>query len=507
MGSLFISSESNARRHAVYAIQRTPPLTIRAAGTGIAMLVEQFPWGPSQTVFRSSGTKQTIDTFAPPGFSHTNAGYYALTQKSFAELRVLRVTAASGTVAATIVVNKTGPTALITVTLSSVGTAGNSVVGTTSAATDGDANHFDLTVTITGASGTTTDIIRNLNVSGTGADVIPTAGALALSTKLIASIAKNSAGLPLLASFTATSGADGTVAATDYVGTAGTGDKGLAKTEGQTDVRHVFYGDPGNTFRAACNTGMKVHVDNQSRRLGYISGNSGLSSAATVTDVASYRSQYLYYVDCWAYINDDVDATRTLVCPASYAASVASQLSPSTSIAWKSPEVIAMLGSIVGLEFDRGDQIPNQTDAGIVTLILEENGGYTFEADVLTIAPTSPSLANGTRSKMAIHIASAYTSSIRSMVDAPNVALNQQPLIDLLDSLLDGLKRQASLDPNHNPYIKDYSIDDIDAFNSDVDIQAGKFTVPASIQTGASMEKIFFSMNIGPNVKPTVTAR
>ena len=66
------------------------------------------------------------------------------------------------------------------------------------AASDGDANHFNLEATVTGASGTTTDLIENVNVSGVGADALPTQTQLD-QLLLIGSVTKSSAGVPILA--------------------------------------------------------------------------------------------------------------------------------------------------------------------------------------------------------------------------------------------------------------------------------------------------------------------
>src|SRR6266849_5236162 len=70
---------------------------------------------------------------------------------------------------------------------------------------------------------------------------------------------------------------------------------------------------------------------------------------------SGYRSVRTVYTDPWVYVLDDVDGTKRLVPSAPFAASVAAQLSPSTSIAWKDPEVLAMLDAIVDVEFDRGN--------------------------------------------------------------------------------------------------------------------------------------------------------
>ena len=64
---VWISSPSAARRHAAYAIERTPNAVVQAIGTGVAALVGQLPWGPDGTkVTTPAGPKDMIYTFAAP---------------------------------------------------------------------------------------------------------------------------------------------------------------------------------------------------------------------------------------------------------------------------------------------------------------------------------------------------------------------------------------------------------------------------------------------------------
>lgn len=494
--SLFITSTSAALRHGVYAVERQPPATVKATGTGTSAIVEQYPWGPGQTVVTTTGVKNYLDTFAPAGMPRTGSGYLAGIRKAFPILKVVRVTGTSAVAASSLLLNVT-PATVVTVTLNSTGVAGNSVTATVSNASDGDANHFNLAVTITSATGTTTDLFQNLNYSGTGADSIPDC------TKciLVASITKAIASRPLNAVYAFTSGADGTITSPSYVGTAGSADKGVAKLEGDRTIDGFCCGDPGNSLRAAVNAGLMAHADLMTDRVAYINGNSGLSLAAAQTDVANYRSIRAAYIDVWPYIYDDTDGTKRLVPSAAFAMSVAAQLSPSTSIAWKATNVQALLSGIVDLESDRGDAASTNTDAGIITLQREDLGGYTFEAGVITAAPVSPAKKDLTRTRMGHFIARSAVSSLRGSVDSPNVPLNQQDEINAVEDFLSTLKQNGKVDPNNKPYIVDYKINDISAFNSQSDIDAGNFTIPCDVKLGSSQEKIFLSLNYGATVR------
>ena len=224
---------------------------------------------------------------------------------------------------------------------------------------------------------------------------------------------------------------------------------------------------------------------------------------AAQADVSNYRSQRIVYCDPWVYEDDDTTAARQLVPSASFAASVASQLPPSTKISWKNPEVIAMLDGIVDLEVDRGQQAASNTAQGIATFIREKNGGYTIEADVVTIAPNDPSRKRLCRGRIGVFVAESITDSLRPSVDGPNVPVTQQGIIDAVETFMDGLKRAQDNDPAHNPYVLDYDIGNVKAANPAADAENGDFTIPLDVKTDPGMEKIFLSVQFGEAVQIT----
>lgn len=497
---LFLTSTSAATRHAVYAIERSAPATIQATGATQVAFVEQFPWGPDGEIYTVTSVRDFIEKFAPGGMSRTGAGYLSVIGKAWPVLKIVRVLG-TGAAAATATLSDAVPTQILTLTLLYKGVAGNSVTWTVSDATDGDANHFNLEVSISTTLGTTTDKFENLNYSATGTQSTPSF----TTTKLLGGITKVATGRPANGTGSFTTGSDGTVAPTDYVGTQGAADKGVALFEADKGIDLVLTGDPGNTLRAAVNAGLKAHADYMTDRIAFINGNSGMTSSAAITDVASYRSVRVCYIDCWAYQADDVDATLQLVPPAPFAASVAANLSPSTSFSWKSSTVQRLLSSVSKLETARGDAAYTQELAGICTLQKEDNGGYSFECAVNTYAPTDPSKKSYKRTRMAHYIAKAVVSSLREFVDSPNVAFNQQDEVNAVDTFLDGLKKNAKTNPNALPHIVDYSVRTLSDFNTQASIDAGEFTIPADIKISSDQSKIFFSIKISETVTVNAT--
>lgn len=492
---LFVSSVSEVKRHSVFALERKPPTTLKAQGTSCVAIVGQFPWGPVQQVYVPSNPGDALNAFAPPGFDRTGPGYLALTGKAYPTLRVVGVKGV-GAVKAHCNLASAVPTTIAVLTAKYAGIAGNQIVAEVTDADDADDDHFNLSVTITGASGTTSETVKNINFSGTGPD-----STFNLSkSKLIGSITKSAAGRPENGVVPLTGGTSPAVVSSDYVGTAGTGDKGIALLEGFKEVRHVAVDDCGSSLRAAVNTAGVAHAEQMGDRLFYMNGDSGLTGEATRADVLDYSSKQAVYLDPWYFKQDDIDGTLRLVPPGPLGASVAANTSPSTSIAWKDPEQRAKLREVNTLESNRGDQAGDNTDAGIVTIIPEETGGFSFESGHLTSYLAEASTGDITRTRMAIYIVTAFTAGVRPLVDSPSVKTNQNQIIMALAKFLGGLKKAQISDPNHTPHIADYGIGAADTVNTQDSIDAGEYYVPADVKTSPAMEKIGLSLAIGPTV-------
>lgn len=494
---LYIDSLSQATRHGVYAIERNPPPVVQAQGASVCAIVEQFPWGP-EGVYEVESVRDFIEKFAPGGMSRTGAGYMSVIGKAWPLLKVVRVLGSAAAAAtATLSDSTPAPTNVLTLTLKYKGAAGNSVTWTVSNASDGDALHFNLEVSIVSSTGQTIDKFENLNYSGTGTDSAPSF----TNAKLLGAITKLASGRPDNGTGSFSAGADGTVLGTDYVGTQGAADKGISLLEGHGDVDFVFTGDPGNSLRAAVNAGLKAHADYMTDRIAVINHNSAQAASAVRTDVASYRSLRCVYVDVWAYQRDDVDGTERLVAPAPFFASVAANLSPSTSPAWKSAEVRRLLGSITKLEAERGSSAYLNEQQGVVTLQTESNGGFSFECAVNTYKPLDPARGTYKRSRMGHYIAKAVVNSLREYIDSPNVAANQQDEINAVSEFLDTLAENAKTNPNRLPHILGYAMRPVAEFNPQNELDLGNFTIPADIKISSDQSKIFFSVQLGETVK------
>ena len=506
---LFIKSTTNLVRHGAFAVETQPPLIITGAGTGTASCVGQFPWGPVATLIEPESVPDMINTIAPAGMDHTGSGYMAVTGKYFPALQIVRVLGTGNAKAYITIPDASTPAHTLTVTLKYPGVAGNSVYYEVDAATDGVTGHFNLTVWITGTSGTTTDTFQNLNYSGTLADSAP----VFTGCYLVGSIAKSGPTdtiVPATGSGNFAHGSDGAaLASPDYAGTPGTGNSGLALLEGvKTNV--VFTDAPGNTLIDAVNEALIAHQILTGDREVFMCGPTGQTPAAVLANVATISastSEGAMYFDCWCWVADDATGALHLVPFAPYAASARVQYPPSTAISWKAPEMQSVFQTIVSLEVNRGtNAIAANTLHGVATVIPEANGGFSIESDVLTVYPVNPAIGNETRIAMGLYIAKSLTQSTRPMIDAANVEVNQDSIYTATWNFLNDLKSAgAGGDPQHNAFIVDFGIQPIDQANTRAQLQGNQLRLPFQVTTGSSIAQLIFEMQFGQTVVVTFT--
>lgn len=499
--SIWQSSVSNALGPGVYGVNVKPPQTIVGQGQDVTCIVEQFPWGPFGLVYQPTGIADRILTFYPPGASRNGAGALALSGKGWPSERVVRVMAASGTATASATFQTSGAVSVFSCQLKFPGILGNSMVGTISAATDGVASHAKLVVTLTGATGTTTDTLDNLNFASAAA-LTASLGSQLLTCRLIGGLTWIASGTVATGSTTFTGGLEPSPVATDYIGTQGLGDKGLALTESNDDINHIFYGNPATGILAACNAGLYAHAVFRGDRGAYIAGAAAQTSSAALTDVANYRADNCVYVDAWMQQISDQDSTIQTIPAAPMAASVAAQVPVSTGISWRDSSIQTLMTAVVGLEQSRGSQALTESNNGICVLIKKKNGGFAFYTDVTTNAPNNGAAPRWRTQRTGIYILESAINGFQSNVEGPNVPATQLPMRAALTTFLQGMVFNRDHDPAHNPYIQSFSLSNDQVANPQSSLDAGNYVIPTNVKTDAGMIRIFVPLQYGPTVQP-----
>jgi hypothetical protein len=504
--SLFTTNIAAITRPGVYLAVNKAPAIVAAQGAGYAALVCQTPFGPPLLDYTPTSDGDRNLTYAPPGFNRDATGILAMIEKGWNNLlKVVRVLGGTAYVTATVILSSSVPAQLITVTAKYAGVDANSLTATVAAASDGNANHFNLTIAISGASGTTSETYTNLNVSGTGAVYLGQSSQI-LASRLIASITQvgTNTGVPVAGSTSFTSGTNGTsIVSGDYVGVAGTANAGIALLEGDNTIRQFCTDDCGSSLRAAVNGGATAHALLMGDRIAFINGNSGLSSSASITDAANYQGPGVCYVDPWANELDDVSGAVQLVTPAPFLMSLAVQLPPSIRLAWRDPSVLNMLNGIYSLQAARGQQAANNTFGGVTTLEVNPTGagGFCVELDVTTETPLDNTQMDLPRQRMGIYIGTAVIASFPSYVNGPNVPLTQSQIVTAFTAFMDTLVANAAENPFALPYVLAYQIGNISGENTPTQTALGNFIIPVAIQTDTGMQHLIFNVQYGPTVQ------
>jgi len=494
---------SNNVAHGVYAQELPTPAIITPSGSNVAVLLGQFPWGPIQQLTYPGTLATTGSMFAPQGGVRTGSAWLSVIRKTWPILGIVRIGDPTSVAATASILQSS--TTLLTLTAKYQGTLGNSIIATVGPPDDGNSNHFNLTLVLSGTSGTTSETYRNWNVSGTGSNVVASASDIANSA-LLGGVTVVASGIPTAGNYSFSGGTAGTVTAASYVGTPGGNDKGFALLEGDTTIDGVCIDDPGSTLRPTVNAGLMAHAALCTDRVAYINGISGQTPANAQADVLNYSSNNVCYVDPWVWVSDDTDGTIRLIPSASFAMAVAAQIPCSLSGAWKSDTISGLLTGISTLEADRGNYtVRSQNDAaGITTLIKRpQRGGFCFEAWQNT--SNTPGKTELTRTRTGIYIAKSTVNAWQTSVDAPNTPWFQQDLINSLTIFLEGMKQAyKSQNAAITPYIVNYGIASAAAANTNASLANNNYTVAAQVQTGSNMSRINLALQYGPTV--TVTA-
>lgn len=387
------------------------------------------------------------------------------------------------------------------------GTAGNSIVAVVSNATDADPNHFNLVVTVTDAIGSTQESYTNLNISGTGDDVIPTADELEADSVLLGLFTKLGDGRPLNGTYTLSGGSNGTINLAAYTGTAGSADAGIALMEGEDRVRHLCTDYPGDSLVVGVNEALVAHVTAQKKkRIAYINGEPDMTPAEVRTDVVQYRdgTGFVAYIDGWFYSVLDEYGVQRLLPPSPLAANLACRIPASLSLAYKGTKNTAVLSQIVKtIQRPRGAGAAINTSEGIITLIQDEDGVFAFEASPSTSGPLAAEFKDLTRSRLALQLAQDLRNALRRRTDAPNVQLIRDQNRLAVGQYLNGLVSAASRDPINELHIIGWE------FTSDAGLNTGQYpgqvVVPLRIVGSESISQLVFylDLKLGSVFEPT----
>ena len=486
---LFLDSQSQAQMAGVFAIEIAPPRVIEGVSNGFVGLVGQFAWGPKQTIVTPANASEFYDTFEPAGSPRSSLGYYAVMRRRRLPLKVVRVLG-SGSAAATATMTGTGGNTVATAKYH--GVLGNSITLTQAAAASGDTSKRDYTVTLTDSvTGTTQEVYADVP--------LPTGTAVTVDvskSKLLASLTLGAAmsAFPSNATTSLSSGSNGSAAgSSDYIGTAGTANQGLALFENEGEVRVVVVDDCGNSLRAAVNSGLAAHATTLRDRIAVLQGNADAADWSTVKGYVTggLVTDYVVFVGAWAKVFDDAGVVQTSPISTMIASAMVN-LEPHQSHAWwddVATQYYSMVESIVANFAYSSDTVRAEAlSRGIALPCQLASGQWAQQHDRNT--NTAPSKRFTVRRRTLNYLALSLQRGLTSYVNGPNFEESNVDLKTVVDNFLDSERSKKRI----------IGFSTSIAANTPTSLGLGEFLLDIDAPTPAPREKIFLRMNVGPTV-------
>lgn len=492
----------------VYAVEVSPPAPVRTPGADWLGYVGRFAWGPVNTPVVIDSQGQYLDTFAPAGLGYGYTGHQGIARAQPAQLKIVRV-APTGIATASMILQ--GPNlAPATVNLLNVaakypGLLGGSITITIAAADDGVAGHFNLTVTL----GTESETYRNLSVLS---------GSVSLGdqtrSKFLAALSAVTANLdavtrPVNGTYTLgvaaanvaspVAGADGAAVASNYTGTAGAGDAGLAKFEGDPDVTIVCVDDCTNALRVAVNTALVAHAV-ASNRLAVIQANSGTDIAAAITHIGTnavaYRNERAIFAWPWVNVLDETGA-EILVPPSAFLGGALTHMPRHLGSHWKDPRNTRWYARIARLEYTVGRaNLILAKNAGVEALVRTDAGGIAPKSGVTTSLVATQTAVS--RRRFADFVAKGLTAGQEVYEGGPIDPVTRIEQLGRAKAFLQGMKDAALRgEAALTEALDDFSVTTI---SSGADLAAGLHKIAVRVKMFATQDFIAFILTVGPTV-------
>lgn len=453
--------------------EQSPPPSISGVGANTAVLIGQFQRGTDElTDVGSVGELHELY-----GKSSSFGGNQSLKNKKFASLRVVRVIASDAVKASKAF--QSSSTDRITFTAKHKGAYGNSITVTIAAGTTSGKKY---TIKDTNSGAVLPDEVYD-NVVITAIDSSTFA-----DSKLVDVTVNSSAAEPDNAAATALEdGDDGTVADTDY-------QSAIAKCEVER-AGNVLFLDAYNSTR---NGYLKTHVDAQLDKMAICAGAEGDSVSTAASAAASLRSDRIIYAYPW--VQTTLDGVSTYQSPASWIASILSQISPHLDPA--ATQNAKLLSGVTGLKtsLTRSNYVTLDA-AGVCALEQDADFGFKPKNGVTT------SITDGyetiLRRRMADYLQNSVAYFLKQYQNEPNTKANRTQVKGAMLAWIRKLESEGIL-----PSDKDVSSGvaksvDTESLNTDDLIAQGYFKILYRQRLISSMRYIVLQAEIGQGVVVT----
>ncbi len=412
MGDIYFTSNPSdfAKLEGLYVSERKPPGFIRGIDLSTVGLAGKCVRGPlTPQLITSSGDFENIYGTRDYGAGGAIRGgvWAAMLNKPFGSVVVRRVAASDATVASHIFSDVT-PTAICTISASSVGAWGLGVTVGIETASDADANHFNIRASYLGRE----VVYKNIDLHG-GAD--NSAVVIGSDPARFITLTKTVDGRPLNASsLLSTGGSDGTLAVADY----NTALDDLAVYPGVGVVAITDIVPTVATMYAHLVTIASTVADRIFLTWAHAHGNTRAQEITAQAAAITTGSDRIWWCYNSPYTVDPRVSAEIQTGPDIWLASILSQIDIDVHPgAFETEAMLSGVTRLTNTSLSRGDLVALKA-AGISTLERLANG-FQFRS-VVTTEVATPGLQEGTRRRMADFLQLSAANRLRSYVKQKN---------------------------------------------------------------------------------------
>ena len=288
-------------------------------------------------------------------------------------------------------------------------------------------------------------------------------------------------------------GADGSIADTDY-------EAAIALCEVELAGNFVFL-DEYNAIRRGY---LKVHVLNAPDKMVILGGPEVQSVAEVITDVANYRDTDGRIIYAYPWVKTTIDGTSQFVSPASFYASLLSQTAPNIDPAYAANS--GFLAGITELKYslNRTNYI-NLLAAGVSAFEIDSDIGPKIKSGVTTQTVNSSKIMVFRR-RMADYLTESAARFLKNYQNAPNTVANRRAVKAAILAFIEG-QEQAGLLPRDTEVQNGLAkLVDVEVLNTNTSIALGFFKILWKQRIFSSMRFIVIEAEIGEAVVVTAAA-
>lgn len=459
--------------------EQAPSPNVQGVGTGVAILVGQFQRGLT-SLERVSGIKDFHQRYGKSSY----LGNLQLKNKKFSTLKIIRVVAAAA-VKATLTIDDGGgsPVNIIKFDAKHVGVYGNKIKITVEAGSVSGKKYTVEDTNTDAAEFFPTEVYDNV--------VITAVGTTFANSKLVdVTVLATSSEPENTASTALATGADGTVADTDY-------EDAIEKAEAE-NAGNVLFLDQYNQTR---NGYLKTHAALTQDKMVICAEEEGDTVSDNETDVALLRDtdgRIIYAVN---WVQTTIDGQSVYTSPAAWVASLFSQIAPNVSLAYAGNTGLLFGATGLKKELTRVDY-KALMEAGCCAFENDSDIGFKIRSAVVTQILNSSKLTI-LRRRMADYLTNSIARFLKNYQNAPNTVANRNAAKAAIETFIRLQEKDGILPKDSEVQTGLAKVVDVETENDDDSIAAGEFRIIYKQRIFSEMRFIILKAEIGESVVVT----